>query len=382
MSYSSLIQIIQSNLEELITLPASHEHSEETYRLSLISYLKCDIEGLRAKLDHFSGHHAEEKNSALPRLLIEIRLAIRTGTILKEQIEELKSAIATASNSSGWLAEASFVLALAYEARRNYVASREAYLQAATQLSAVGAQRKSIKALLNAVASESRIDMASKRIIADYMLIYNKAKTCGEPGVAGVALYNVSLEFQREGALSVALRFCERSLALLRHDYGTLHYYSAVVHRCHLLLQLGRRVEAADAYDLARVAPFKEIQDALRALPSAVNPAFHYEGNIATLLPTWEDRLVRIGRNDNDSSEKFGALEVRLLQLLSRGPKEKHELIELLYGNKIALEHSENRLKVLLSRVRKKRPGLICRIGNHYKISDYSLLSFSVEEAG
>lgn len=377
----SLIQIIQSNVEELFTVFSSQEDSvENLYRRVLIAYLQGDIGGLRVVLDRVRLLSDENQDATILRILTEVRLAVRTQSVTKDQLETLNCELT--ATSAEWQAEGTFVLALGYESIRDHVASREAYILASNKLSAVGAHRKSVKALLNAVASESRIEMSSKRVIADYMLIYNKAKACGELGVAGVALYNVSIEFQREGAVSVALRFCDRALALLRHDYGTLHYYSAIVHRCHLLLQLGRRHEAADAYDLARVAPFKEIQAALSALPSAVEPRFKYEGNIASLLPTWKDRLVRKGRHDGLESEKLGELEARLIYLLSDGPKEKHELIATLYGDKIATEHSENRLKVLLSRVRKKRPGLIYREGTRYKLSDQSLLNTTVEEAG
>jgi hypothetical protein len=68
--------------------------------------------------------------------------------------------------------------------------------------------------------------------------------------------------------------------------------------------------------------------------------------------------------------EQLTALESRLIQLLSDGRKTKYDLIERLYESSIDFSSREARFKNVLSRLKKKRPGLIVLDEGYYRISE------------
>ncbi|MNL58796.1 hypothetical protein D3C87_1824650 [compost metagenome] len=70
-------------------------------------------------------------------------------------------------------------------------------------------------------------------------------------------------------------------------------------------------------------------------------------------------------------------MEDRLVCLVSCRPRDKFEIIDDLYGEKIDFDAAENRLKNLLNRLRKKRPGLIQLIDGRYHIVDGEALEVS-----
>jgi hypothetical protein len=82
--------------------------------------------------------------------------------------------------------------------------------------------------------------------------------------------------------------------------------------------------------------------------------------------PTWLERLAE-GKN---SEEPLSDLEDRLLVLLSCKPRDKYYLIQDLYGEKIDFVAAENRLKNIISRLRKKRPGKILFTDGYYSLVD------------
>ena len=62
--------------------------------------------------------------------------------------------------------------------------------------------------------------------------------------------------------------------------------------------------------------------------------------------------------------------ETKLIDLLLTGPKTKDELVNLMYGDKLSYESAENRLRVLISRIRKKNKKLIESSQGIYRISN------------
>ena len=62
-------------------------------------------------------------------------------------------------------------------------------------------------------------------------------------------------------------------------------------------------------------------------------------------------------------------LENRLLEQLIEAPKTKFELVESLYGMGQDFSSAENRLKVLISRLRKKHPGTISLVSSKYSLA-------------
>jgi hypothetical protein len=94
------------------------------------------------------------------------------------------------------------------------------------------------------------------------------------------------------------------------------------------------------------------------------------------LTPTWRERLESYNnKTPETATESFGKNESLLIDLLASGPQHKLQLIHKLYGDKISFESGENRLRVTISRIKKKIPGLIVLFNDHYELCDGSRLS-------
>jgi len=298
--------------------------------------------------------------------LLESLTLLRTA-IRERRCSEPEGTLRFAENFPAWLGEIHFVVALAFETLENHEKSKLHYRIAADELARIGAKRKALKADMNHLAADSCIEPDSKRLIADYLFGYRQARKLKEFGIAGTVLNNVSREYHRIGAYAMALKFSNRAVALLERDFGTLHYYLAIVHRAHVLLDLGRSEEAQLDLDRARASTFIEVKSALALLEDkeAAADAKH-------LTPSWRERKA------TQAPTPLTELENQLIELLSQEPREKFELMDALYGKKLSFEVRENRFKVLLSRLRTKRPGLIVLKKARYHLSEVASVSLPI----
>ena len=103
----------------------------------------------------------------------------------------------------------------------------------------------------------------------------------------------------------------------------------------------------------------------MKALEEVITKAKVDNCSRADNHPTWLERLA-----EERTGELMTDLEDRMIALLSSKPRDKYMLIEDLYGDRIALDAAENRLKNLLNRLRKKMPGKILLDNGFYKIAD------------
>ena len=71
-----------------------------------------------------------------------------------------------------------------------------------------------------------------------------------------------------------------------------------------------------------------------------------------------------------NAKAKLTVFESKLVELLVEQPRKKEDLVTLLYGNQVDYLSANNRFKVLLSRLRKKRPNLIVSSNGRYQVSD------------
>lgn len=365
-TWTSLIDAPRDELLELERRIACSRMA--LYCESLQAYLAGDIARLERSHERWVSLLLGEAHPEVlvAEKIVRLRLQIRRRSIDADLVRAFELQID--SMPAEWKGEAAFVCAMAHETLDRPDLSGPLYKRAALLLEELGARRKAVKADLNAIVALSRAEPARK-LLAEYDHVYRKAKKIRHRGVAGVALLNVSREYQCIGAHKAALRLCNQALALLRQDVGTLPYFLAIVHRCHLLIELGREPEAEVDLESARLSGHPEVQEAIHVVTallarkrgSAV-PSVHKEN----LTPTWRSRL----ENGATSPDRLGELEEKLVSLLASGPKDKFDLIESIYGNALSFEVSENRLKVLLNRLRKKRPGLILFTLGRYRLVD------------
>lgn len=376
-----LSRLIESNLSELVEarkgLAVSHPLLR--YLDVLSAYLRGDIEGL-TRLVGKEPAVLEQMNPE--EVSARLRLQIRTRSV--EQAV-LARAIALAKDPKEeliWRGELSFVIAMALETSGDDCRAQEFYKLASEVLELGGCPRKSIKAFANYVAAETRIH-PDKKLIVEYEYIFRKAKRLKEFGVAGMALNNISREYQLVGALNVALKFANRALVYLGRDFGSLHYYLGIVHRAHVLFDLHRDREAVLDLEQASACDFPEIKEAIKTVKkNYLKDALKADLEIkqARMTVTWRERF-----NNGPTLAtlcQLGEMEEALVRFLATGAHDKFQIIEHLYGKKIEFESAENRFKNLIGRIRKKYPGLLAFENGKYRVSDDSFLPTDLLKAG
>ena len=230
--------------------------------------------------------------------------------------------------------------------------------------------RKAIKSLLNIVVAESR-KHTSKKLILDYTFVANEASKVNDPIVQGICYLNISREHHKLGAFELALKFINQALDLMASDFGVNHFYSALAHRCHVLIDLGRFNEALFDYQKVKAASITQSVESLKVIEVMLGDS-NKKVVVDHLEPTWQERLYAV--KEAKSSVKLTKTESQLIELLSSGRQTKDMLIHGLYGDKIDWIAAESRFKMLLSRFRKKCPEVILFENGLYQISDENFI--------
>lgn len=366
----NLARLFDASVAELVELARQGATAPtlRAYARLLHHYLQGDVPGLArwvGDLRRDLGDSSEEKSC---RLLAEIRLRIRQQDVDRKLLAE---AAEWAKQAGDWAGEIYFCLGTSYSKLADHAQAQQAYERAFPTLEEVGAKRKATKALFNHVVCESRL-YPDKKLIADYHYLAKRASKVKDYGTAAICCTNISREYQKLGAMEVALKYCDRALRMLKDDVGAIDYYLALAHRCHLLLEMGRAQEAELDYQTAQAADFPEVREALKVidrLRSAGRSRLAIQ--VESLTPTWRERLEAGGEG---AAKKLSPLEGRLLQFIAQAPRTKFEIIEHLYPEKAEFKLLEDRFKNLLNRLKKSRPGLVVFEHRKYRISDESFL--------
>lgn len=372
-------QILEASLSELIGLQWTFNEFPETERLyaeALLSYLKGDLERLKNLAREMAGLPRTSDLDVCLRL-VRLRLQIRQSTVETGLLDELRSAPC----DPFWRGEVAFVLALGFGSRRDFAQESLAYKQAYAAFTAQGCARKALKSLQNHLAAESSL-RPNVRFLAELLYLFKQARRLREFGMAGLALVDLSREYQKIGALRTALKFANRAVTYLERDVGTIHYYFALAHRCHVLFQLERSVEAMNDYELIRSAPFSEIRETavtlVRMFPETLRASTPPEEELTFAVcaasPSWQERRAKLENERLRISQCFGELTEKLIFFIGEQPRTRDEIISNLYGNRLDFLILENRFKNLLARVRKKAPGLIIFHNGTYALADTDYL--------
>lgn len=335
---------------------------EANYVEILVLYLKGDNVGLR--------HCLAQAPNELLRLLGRIRLQIMNFAIHPPDLRLLEAwGDRHGFENNLWEGETMFLLGLAWCEAGEYERSKKFYMNAHRLFWREGVKKKALKALLNSVVAESRLNK-EKKLIVDYFFVAQKAMETGDSIVAGICHLNIAQEYRKMGALESALRSINKAIDFMQADRGINHFYFSILERCHIYIELDRFSEARLDYQIAQEAPFPEIQEGLKVIDTLLGN--HSLIDEERLDPSWKSRLheIRVGRK----RVSFTKMESRLLELLSAGTVTKEHLMTSLYGDRIDFAVRENRFKVLLSRMRKKAPSLIITSEAGYHLENEAFL--------
>ena len=369
--------VVQADLEELYWIQPTRPEAwvESLYRDVIFAFQTSDLRALEALISELDTPPAEHHALAqFLKKLTNVRLAIRKRAISSELLQELEQTKAT---SDIWEGERVFVLAMAHENRSELPQARDRYLRASELLTEARVHRKALKALMNHVAIESWIDPDDKRLIADFSKVLGRALRLRDRAIAGIAVLNISWEWERMGALEVALRYARHAVRFLERDFGSLNFHHGLVHRAHLYYRMGRIPEMEADLMLTESSKSAEIQSAsrfLRALATGKPSRLLLEEfqKDPQLTPAWQERLSWQLHPEKISSDRLlSSLESKLISLVSLKPRSSRELLTQLYGGgEVNAESARQRLDQLLLRLRKKVPGIVFLREGRYHLHD------------
>ncbi len=329
-----------------------------TYAQVLAAFLQGDSEKLTAICSQM-----ETDNEDVCELA-RLRLALRRRELKPVELQRIEELEFTGV----LLAEKYFCLGMGWEFCENDTRAHASFLSAAHHYRSHSCPRKGLRAHYNAVVAESRL-RPHKSFIADYQAIIDASRAIADEAFEGIALAMLSREFQIVGLLDQALQMADDSLMRLQIERGTIHYFHSLLHKAHVLIELGRPDEVFELLNESQLAPFPAIHAARHLLSLNLDPALVWDRELERdLLPTWKNRLPSLlgKRPTVIGTSSPSDLEQTLLRLAYNGPVEKWDLIERLYpagGDSLALE---NRFKNLVARVRKKYPSLLtCHEGRY-----------------
>jgi tetratricopeptide (TPR) repeat protein len=366
----SVVSIIDAPLDELLDLQMYFDEQTPVgvYVNLVIAYLQSDINRVRSLIQKLEKlEFSEELKTVL--VVSQLRLNIRTHV---EDEFLLKKCKRYAKRDDWWSGELLMVIANYYFYSKNYLKAKKYYQLAYQSLNKHHCYRKAALAYLNYVASESNIN-PEKKLMADYQFLYRKAVKVKANRVAGICLYHLSCESQKLGAFISSLKYCEEAEEYLTESMGTLQWYLVRSHKCFLLYKLMRTKEADLIYEELLLCDIPEIKDATKVINLLREESFEMGDKTQIslkLTPSWRLRLKEIKEEEKTPKKKkvnnvlsmptkLSELEDRLISFLVEKPREKAEIIDHLYGDRIDYENLDQRFRTLLSRLRKKLPKLI-----------------------
>jgi tetratricopeptide (TPR) repeat protein len=358
-SQSELLKVIQEPLSGLILLKEELPAGSllHFYTEVLAAYLSGDTSTLIRLSDESKNH-----NHALISVLVKTRLAVRESKVTENLVNQLNE---VSKQFPDWRGESLMVAGFASETIGNFKEAKDLYYEAFKTLEEQGARIKGLKALHNYISAYSKVD-PERAYFAEFHMIYRKGKAQRNYEVAGTALTNIAREFQKMKTYRSALKYACKAILFLQTTDGTYHHHMALLNRCHILCDLGRFQDAMEDFDTISKSSYAEVRAGLKALEEIITNAKLDPQYKIQAHPTWLERLAQ-GKN---TDEPLSDLEDRVLALLAVKPRDKYSLIQDLYGEKIDLEAAENRLKNLLNRLRKKKPGAILFKDGLYSFAD------------
>ncbi|MGE0615912.1 MAG: hypothetical protein AB7P04_09740 [Bacteriovoracia bacterium] len=316
------------------------------------------------------GELASMADAAVPICLLEIiRLQI---AILERSLDpiQIRRAAGLAAHDPDWIGEVLYVSGLAWETAGELAIARDFFRRAATALEQIGASRKSLQSFFHFVAVDQKLS-PEKSPVAELEFIAQRALHAGYPALAGTALGQVALEYEKAASFEVMLQYWRDSATYLEAENGSREFYQARLHFGFALAVNGYRADALRELRRTDVAFDPEIRGAREVLGRILRADYRERPFLGTPDPIWRARYRACAERAKQAIARFyGArgLEARLLQEIQGGPKTKHELIETLYGTQIDYFSGENRLKNVISRLRRRLPGVLSFHEGRYRV--------------
>lgn len=354
-------QLIEASLEELLELRqrVRLQWAPRLYADLMIAYLSHDAQGLQSVQEQI--HSSEIPERELFAQIATLRRAIRSRENQEIPTDRLQQ---LSEKYPQWMGEIEFLLGIYADIRGAPDKAEAHFLRARPELLRVGAKRKALKALFNALASRSKIEPERIYFVDNHALAL-EARQLGEPALAGQALQAISREFELLGCMRTALKYANSALETMEPVTGTSDYFNALAHRCFLSFSLSRTAEGEMDWERLELSPFPEsracieVIEVLQGMRAEIT-----EASLRILSASWKQRLADLKKK---GAVGLSEIEEHLIELLSRGHQSRNFLVDQLFGTQLEFDTRLERFKVFLMRLRKKRPHLIeCEDGKYF----------------
>ncbi|MFN3698393.1 MAG: helix-turn-helix domain-containing protein [Pseudobdellovibrio sp.] len=382
-----LLKTFEFGLYELIQqrLKLMHFPSTEVkiYTEILIFYFESDPNKLEKlfKNDIVS-------NSMPLSILIKLRYHIRKNDLDSEQILQLCTDEITEQIPHFWLGEIYFCKAMLLSFSNHTDLSRDFYAKAKIAFDELGCYKKSLKSFLNYIVACTKIDPL-KNYIPEYRALALSAQKSKDTVIESMAYLNISQEYEIIQAYDAALYEARLAYQLAISDIESLHLYYIRLQLSHILWLKNQKIESMIFLEQCKNVQHFEIKCAIQTLEYFFGLTKDLSSSVIDqLTPPWKEKVQRFNKyklsnsflysktntklnlNDGTHFNQMTQNETKLIDLLLTGPKTKDELVNLMYGDKLSYESAENRLRVLISRIRKKNKKLIESSHGIYRISN------------
>lgn len=342
------------------------------YAQYMAAFMSGDLEKMQVLI--------KEMDRDLPKDLqdlVHLRLKLRTKQITLQDIEQ-----ATARVYVDVLeAEKYFVISRAWEHHGREDLNIKTAMHASALYKKFQCPKKSLRSFYNSVVAESRLT-PYKNFISEYQTVILLSREVKDDAFAGMALNMLSREYQIIGLLDKALECANEGLTLLENERGSIHHFTSLLQKAHLLIELQRVQEALPIMIESKLASFPEVRAIRVLLECALDPAKEWSTDLEKhLLPTWRERLpdlLKMNQISQEAQEAPSSLEFKVLKLLWSGPVAKWDLIERIYPEEKDSTLSENRFKNLVARLRKKFPDVLQFRDGQYFINKNDSLDLSL----
>lgn len=373
------------SFKQLLNLPVSQVHVWSRdhqlnpvvfhYANILSLYFQGDLERLKEYRTDIARANQFTYQTDLKQLL-EWRILLREGEISLKDLEQIKEK----PIDELFFAEKYFIIARGFELNQVHREATRYYTLAYNEYKKLGCHGKAIRSYFNSVVSISR-EYPHKNMLSEYQSVIELNKDVDDKSFSGMVHTMISREYQIIGLLDRAIESADEGLNLLKDEKGAIHFYHALLHKAHLMIQYQNIEEAQKLIKEAGLAPFSEIKAAVKLLNCSLEPTMIWNTTLEKdLMPTWKERVPELlSQNKSaqtDMNLNFSPLESKLIKNLWSGPVEKWDLIQMLYSDSGDSIQLENRLKNLLARFRKKQPNCILCEGSRYFLNKESISDF------
>lgn len=365
--------ILDAPLSELMGLKfdldlTSDENAlTEIYLNCLVFYFEGDPKSMRSELQRCQ---LDERIKSTPwfsivNQFVSFRAEIKSKEVCQKSLKFFTS-LEQMEIPDFLIGEYFFIRAMGYEQLKMYQETEKDYGLAYKHLKQAKLNKKSVLALHNQLAIQSRLN-PQKHYLPEFFHTLKESQKAGAKDVEGLTLKTISRAYQRIGATLTAYEYAFKAVEVLNESIGNRQYYLAKAHLAHLMIELQRFNEAKKVIDELKASNFVEIKGARSILEELIEKRDKFTNDsvdLNELSPEWKRRMI----NDQEVPN-LGELEEKLLSTLSTGPKDRIEIIEILYDESLEFHVKENRFKVLLSRLRKKCPDFIVLKNKKYELS-------------